>query len=63
MEENKPEIIFSIMQDTNGATKAVRWLAEKYHIPVVMFVTDDYYNDAEAGKGMLRKNTIKTEKK
>lgn len=28
-----------------------------------MFVTDDYYNDAEAGKDMLRKKYYKNRKK
>lgn len=63
LENEKPDVIFSIMQDTNGATKAVKWIAEKYHIPVIMFVTDDYYNDAKEEKSMLRKLYYRNRKK
>lgn len=55
MEKEKPNVIFSIMHDTNGAAKAVKWIADQYHIPVVMFITDDYYHDSEGSGNILRK--------
>lgn len=51
----KPDVIFTIMQDTNAATKIVIWAAELLHCPVVMFITDDYFNDQIAGWHLLRK--------
>lgn len=51
----KPDVIFTIMQDTNAATKIVIWAAELLHCPVVMFITDDYFNDHIAGWNPLRK--------
>lgn len=55
LEKEKPNVIFSIMQDVNGATEAVIWIAKKYNIPVVLFVTDDYYNDGEQSNNLIRK--------
>lgn len=55
IEKERPNVIFSIMQDVNGITKSVIWIAKKYNIPVVLFVTDDYYNDAEQSGNPIRK--------
>lgn len=51
----KPNVIFTIMQDTNAATKIVIWAAELLHCPVVMFITDDYFNDHLASWNPLRR--------
>lgn len=40
-----PDVIFTIMHDTNAAAKLVNWIAKRYNCPVVLFITDDYYND------------------
>lgn len=51
----RPDVIFSIMQDTNAATKAVTWAARYTGCPVVLFVTDDYYHDQMTGWNPARK--------
>lgn len=63
MEEEKPNVIFTIMHDINGVTKAVKWLAEHYNIPVVLFITDDYYHDPEGGVNTMRKWYYNTRQK
>lgn len=55
LEEEKPSVIFSIMHDVNSITETVIWIAKKYNIPVVLFVTDDYYNDGEQSNNLIRK--------
>lgn len=62
LEQEKPDVIFSIMQDVNGITKLVTWIAKKYNIPVVLFITDDYYNDNEMNKNIIRKLYFKKRK-
>ena len=51
----KPDVIFTILHDTNSAAKAVKWISDFTGVPVVLFVTDDYYNDQEKSKNLLRK--------
>lgn len=63
MEEEKPNVIFTIMYDTNEATKAVKWIADQYHIPVVMFITDDYCHDPEESGNIMRKWYYNTRQK
>lgn len=55
----KPEVIFAIMHNTNGVTRAVKWVAERTACPVVLFVTDDFYNDQENSNNILRKRYYK----
>lgn len=62
LDREKPDIIFSIMHDTNYAPKAVAWIAEKINVPVVLFVTDDYYNDSQEKKSLLRRLYYKQRK-
>ncbi|WP_288875357.1 glycosyltransferase [uncultured Fusobacterium sp.] len=62
LEQEQPDVIFSIMQDVNGITKLVTWIAKKYNIPVVLFITDDYYNDNEMNKNIIRKLYFKKRK-
>ena len=63
VEREKPNVIFAIMHDTNGATDAVRWIASRYHIPVVLFITDDYYHDPEDSRNVMRRIYYNTRKK
>ena len=55
LEEEKPDVIFSILQDVNGITKLVTWIAKKYNIPVILFITDDYYNDGEQNNNLIKR--------
>ena len=55
IEREKPNVIFTIMHDTNAGARATTWLAKRYHIPVVLFITDDYYHDQENSKNIFRK--------
>ena len=55
LKARKPDVILAIMQDTNGATKALRWVAKQTGCPVVYYITDDYYNDPENSKNPFRK--------
>lgn len=51
----KPNVIFMTMQDVNAATKSIIWIAKNYNLPVVLFITDDFYNDHKRSKNILRK--------
>lgn len=48
-----PTVIFTIMHDFNVANNAVYWIAKKYKLPVIMFVTDDYYNNTAYNKNII----------
>lgn len=53
--EIKPDIIFTIMHDNNMITRFVKSLSSKMNIPVIMFITDDYYNDFIISHNPIRK--------
>lgn len=55
LKKQNPDVILAVMQDTNGATKAIRWVARQTGCPVVYYITDDYYNDPENSGHFLRK--------
>ncbi len=50
-----PSIIFTILFDNPKTAKAVRNIAKRYDCSVVMFVTDDNYNDSEKKPSLIRK--------
>lgn len=58
-----PDVIFTIMHDTNAAAKLVNWIAKRYNCPVVLFITDDYYNDQKENRNILRKIYYKKRQK
>lgn len=54
LHRENPDVIFTIMHDVNHATAAVRWIADYLKIPVILYITDDYYNDFNASFNILR---------
>lgn len=55
LHEQSPDVIFAVMNDTNSATSAIKWVAKETNCPVVYYITDDYYNDPENSRNFLRK--------
>lgn len=55
LDKVRPEVIFAFLLDTIAASDTVRRIAERRGIPVVLFITDDYYNDTELGGGPVRR--------
>ena len=55
IEKENPDVIFTIMHDMISAISSVKWVAKKYQLPVVLFVTDDYYNDSKKSKNLITK--------
>lgn len=63
LEEQKPDVIFAVMLDTNGATKAINWIAEETGCKIFLYITDDYYYDPESSKNIIRKTYFKKRQK
>lgn len=55
IDEIKPDVIFTIMQDVNAITQFITTVSSCHKIPVIMFVTDDYFNDFIISKNPVRK--------
>lgn len=62
LQQEKPDVIFAIMQDTNGAIKALRSIAKATNCKIILYITDDYYNDPENSRNFLRKLYYKQRK-
>ncbi len=54
--DEKPNVIFALMHDTNISIKIINKISDKTGCPVVLFITDDYYNDCEKSKSLIRKS-------
>lgn len=63
LDEVKPNVIFTTLQDINSLIKAVDWIADYTNCFIVLFVTDDYYNDPLKSNNIFRKNYYKTRQK
>jgi hypothetical protein len=63
LKRENPDVIFAVMHNTNGATKAVNWVAKETGCKIVLFVTDDYYHDPENSTNILRKSYYKKRKR
>ena len=50
-----PSCIFTILSDKPQTAKTACWLAKRYHCPIIIFVTDDYYHDPFNSNDPLRK--------
>ncbi len=61
--DEKPDVIFAVMLDTNISAKIIRKMSDKTGCPVVLFVTDDYYNDCEKSNSFIRKSYYKKRRK
>ena len=59
----QPEHIFAILSDSGERADTVRWLANRYHCPVTLFVTDDYYHDETNSSVWLRKAFFRDKQK
>ncbi len=55
LKSQNPDIIFAIMQDTNGSIKAITWIAKFLEKKVVLYTTDDYYYDPYSSVNIIRK--------
>ena len=55
LDEVQPGVVFAVMPDTIKSAAAIRFIADRQRIPVVLFVTDDYYNDPQKGKKRLQR--------
>lgn len=51
----KPDYIFAILPDSSSRADLLRWISKKFNCPIILFVTDDYYNDFRNSKELLRK--------
>lgn len=40
-----PEVVFFILSDTQRNYKLLKYVLRQFHVPVVVFVTDDYYHN------------------
>lgn len=59
IDEEKPDVIFALMPDTNTSIKIINKISDRTGRPIVLFVTDDYYNDYEKSNNFIRKNYYK----
>ena len=59
----QPEHIFAVMSDSGERADSIRWIAEKCHCPVTLFITDDYYHDETQSENLLRKAFFRDKQK
>lgn len=55
LDENRPSVIFAVLPGSVKSCKIIDYVAKRYDCPVVLFVTDDYYNDPELAPSLLRR--------
>lgn len=55
IDNNAPSTIFTILSGNYNLVKTTLDIAKKYNCKVVMFVSDDFYNDYSNSKSILRK--------
>ena len=55
LDENRPSVIFAVLPGSVKSCKIIDYVAKRYDCPIVLFVTDDYYNDPELTPSLLRK--------
>lgn len=55
LDENKPDVVFCILPGSVKSCRIMDYVARRYNSPIVLFVTDDYYNDHELHPGILRR--------
>lgn len=51
----QPDVIFATLPDSVKSCKIIKYIAEHCECPIVLFVTDDYYNDPKLKSGFLRR--------
>lgn len=61
--EEKPDVIFAFIQDTNISIKIINKISDKINCPIVLFITDDYYNDYEKSNNFIRKSYYRKRRK
>lgn len=55
LDGNKPTVIFAVLPGSVKSCKIIDYVAKRYDCPIVLFVTDDYYNDPELKPNLLRR--------
>ena len=55
LDENRPSVIFAVLPGSVRSCKIIEYVAKRCECPVVLFVTDDYYNDPELNPSSLRR--------
>lgn len=53
LDENSPSVIFAILPGTVKSCKIIDYVAKRHGCPIVLFVTDDYYNNPELKPSLL----------
>lgn len=61
LDEQKFDLVFFVLQDTNASLKLLDWILCRYEKKAVIYVTDDYLNDYSGG-GLIRKHYFKMRK-
>ena len=55
LDKVSPKVIFSVMPGSAARARFIARIAEKYDVPVILFITDDYYNDFKLSSNIFRK--------
>lgn len=55
LDRTKPDVIFYVMTNSYIKTDFVQKLAVRLNCPVILFVTDDYYNDTKKHSSVFRR--------
>ncbi|MBE7091645.1 MAG: glycosyltransferase family 4 protein [Clostridiales bacterium] len=55
LDKVNPTTIFAFFPGNKKTAKFIRWVAERYNCKLVMFVTDDHYNDSTINPSYIRK--------
>lgn len=63
LEEENPDVIFAVMQDTNASVRTFNWLAKQTKCSIILYVTDDYYYDPENSHNLFRRLYYKKRQK
>lgn len=61
LDEQKFDLVFFVLQDTNASLKLLDWILCRYEKKAFIYVTDDYLNDYSGG-GLIRKHYFKKRK-
>ena len=53
--DQQPEVLFVTLPGSVKSSKIINYIAKEYNCPIVLYVTDDYYNVPELNPSLLRK--------